>query len=374
MAASNANAAINDNDEVKVDLTRQDIDIRILIDASDAGSLIGKNGTVIQKFRQESSSQITITNTEVKRIITVKGVADKVGIALRKIAQHYSQAERAERQETIVKRASSSDTSPPIDETKIELLVQRYQFGAIVGKGGARVKETREKTHSSIRISNAPLEGSQEHVVTVRGTVSSVQQTLMIFLNQLVQAEMRMNAHFPSKLAPIAPKTASSSASAAASASSSAPAYRPQPEALYQPQPRRNHTTEPADRTLTRKHSNSVDDNTQVNDVVIPISESIIGKIIGREGRCINDIRRTSGATITIPEPTGESGERIVDVNISGSIQSMTKAVQMIGAKISEIQKYEQQRQQQPSVSSSSAPIHSAPARTQPGSSANKKN
>lgn len=64
----------------------------------------------------------------------------------------------------------ADDEKNPQSETEIVVLLPRMQFGSIIGKGGVKIKETRESTAAIIKVSDAPLENSSEHTITITGT------------------------------------------------------------------------------------------------------------------------------------------------------------------------------------------------------------
>lgn len=67
-------------------------------------------------------------------------------------------------------------------------------------------------------------------------------------------------------------------------------------------------------------------------DVVVPypVSEHLIGGVIGRSGANISDIRRRSGATVKIDNKDANSTERMI--TITGTGQSVAVAISMIQA------------------------------------------
>ncbi|KAK2547814.1 Poly(rC)-binding protein 3 [Acropora cervicornis] len=60
----------------------------------------------------------------------------------------------------------------PVDRNgkEIQMLVQRSQVGSVIGRGGYKIKETREKTGAQIKVFADCLPDSSERVVSISGS------------------------------------------------------------------------------------------------------------------------------------------------------------------------------------------------------------
>lgn len=251
----------------------------------------------MQSLRQDSGAEILISNTSGKRVVTVKALFPKVLTALHLIAEHLADDEKNSQ-----------------SETEVVLLLPRLQFGSIIGKAGSKIKETRQASAAFIKVSDEPLENSSEHTVTMSGTVAHVCKAIDIIVGQLMENHEKALGNTIYYQPP--PRTTVRGGAGADVRGISAGG------------PRGGGYRERSDQIQATNMPLS-----------IPISESIIGSIIGKGGSVINEIRRQSGATITIPERNPETNERLVA--ITGSFPAMTTAVRLIGQKISSIQKFE---------------------------------
>ena len=61
--------------------------IRLLMQSRDVGSIIGKGGATVSKFRQDSSAHINITDGGNERIVTLTGPTENIFAAFRMICQ-----------------------------------------------------------------------------------------------------------------------------------------------------------------------------------------------------------------------------------------------------------------------------------------------
>ncbi|KAF2369092.1 K domain type 1 [Trinorchestia longiramus] len=102
-------------------------DLRLLIQAKTAGSIIGKGGSNISRLRSEYPATITIPDCPgPERVLTVRGDYSIVLKVLEEVLNALAEA------------------IPRTDESDVRLLVHQSQAGAIIGKGGEKIKELRE--------------------------------------------------------------------------------------------------------------------------------------------------------------------------------------------------------------------------------------
>jgi heterogeneous nuclear rnp K-like protein 2 len=75
--------------------------------------------------------------------------------------------------------------------TPQDIRIPNEFVGAIIGKGGRRIREIRDKSGSQIRI--AEPDGSAERTLTVIGSSSSNQKALLMVYARLESEKMRMS-------------------------------------------------------------------------------------------------------------------------------------------------------------------------------------
>ena len=123
-----------DPDETKLEEPQQ---IRCLIENNQVGGIIGKAGANVKKVREETNVFLSILKAESpsvkERIMVLKGSVLQISQALRMIA------------DLLIEAASQREQSTE-HGASIKLLVHRYTVGAIIGKGGAVIKQTQQDT------------------------------------------------------------------------------------------------------------------------------------------------------------------------------------------------------------------------------------
>jgi len=135
------------------------LSLRLLMQGKEVGSIIGKGGEVVRRFREESRARINISaGTTPDRVVTVQGTTDAVAAAFRLVADKLSETQAA---------GGASGLT-------LRLIVPASQCGSIIGKGGGKIKELRDETGASIQVAKEMLPSSTDRTVTLAGTVDEV--------------------------------------------------------------------------------------------------------------------------------------------------------------------------------------------------------
>ncbi|KAF0312996.1 Poly(rC)-binding protein 3 [Amphibalanus amphitrite] len=116
--------------------------VRLLMQGKEVGSIIGKKGEIVKKFREESGAKINISDGSCpERIVTVMGTSEAIFKGFQLITQKL---------EEVVERNQNE-----------------YGCGSLIGKGGSKIKEIREATSASIQVASEMLPNSTERAVTL---------------------------------------------------------------------------------------------------------------------------------------------------------------------------------------------------------------
>ena len=159
------------------------IEFRFLIDNAQVGGLIGRAGTNVKKVREESGAFVSIMKSDSRsvheRIMLIKGTVEQIGKAALFIAELLIEAAQSK------DRPTSLSSSIPADQAQLRLLVHKLAVGAIIGKAGAVIKETQEKTGARVQVSNEPLPGSSEKTVSITGSPTALHDGIVRVVTQL---------------------------------------------------------------------------------------------------------------------------------------------------------------------------------------------
>ncbi|OBS81064.1 hypothetical protein A6R68_20749 [Neotoma lepida] len=194
--------------------SRPPVTLRLVVPATQCGSLIGKGGCKIKEIRESTGAQVQVAGdmlpNSTERAITIAGVPQSVTECVKQIClvmlETLSQSPQG-RVMTIpyqpmpasspVARQQSHfammhggtgfagiDSSSPevkgywasLDastQTTHELTIPNNLIGCIIGRQGANINEIRQMSGAQIKIAN-PVEGSSGRQVTITGSAASI--------------------------------------------------------------------------------------------------------------------------------------------------------------------------------------------------------
>ncbi|CAF0863371.1 unnamed protein product [Didymodactylos carnosus] len=139
------------------------VDCRFLLQSRDAGCIIGKGGKTIQQLRTTHRTIIQVPDCDApERVLTITGDMEQILECVANILNVISENQRVR---------------PDISE--IRALIHQSQAGAIIGKGGQRVKEFREKYNLDVKVyPQCAPGGSTERCISMRGQREDVMRCL----------------------------------------------------------------------------------------------------------------------------------------------------------------------------------------------------
>ncbi|XP_034247728.1 poly(rC)-binding protein 3 isoform X5 [Thrips palmi] len=147
--------------------------IRLIMLGKEVGSIIGKKGEIVKRFREESGAKINISDGSCpERIVTVTGATKAIFKAFTLISKKME--EFHEMQGT----NGNANAAVPRAPITLRLIVPASQCGSLIGKGGSKIKEIREVTGASIQVASDMLPNSTERAVTITGTGDAVTQCI----------------------------------------------------------------------------------------------------------------------------------------------------------------------------------------------------
>uniref|UniRef100_T1GQ84 K Homology domain-containing protein n=1 Tax=Megaselia scalaris TaxID=36166 RepID=T1GQ84_MEGSC len=136
----------------------------------EVGSIIGKKGEIVNRFREESGAKINISDGSCpERIVTVSGTTSAIYTAFSLITKKF---------EEWCSQFNDVGTSGGKTQIPIRLIVPASQCGSLIGKGGSKIKEIRNTTGCSIQVASEMLPNSTERAVTLSGTADQITQCI----------------------------------------------------------------------------------------------------------------------------------------------------------------------------------------------------
>ncbi|CAD5125717.1 DgyrCDS13925 [Dimorphilus gyrociliatus] len=333
--------------------------IRMVMQGKEVGSIIGKKGDNVKKYREESGAKINISDASCpERIVTVSGSSEGIYKAFTMICKKFEEDINAQ-------HGQSALPKPPVT---IRLVVPASQCGSLIGKAGAKIKEIRDATGASIQVASEMLPNSTERAVTISGSADQITQCIFHICAVMLESPPK-GATIPYRPKPILPPGLMAVAAGGAPAASFLPA--PSPTVFFPPSPDAAHlhklalqpqtmlppgafpfigqsllpgaatsiqpgviqsiaTGLPTGSVSLRPNAPIQNGAAQTHEMTIP--NDLIGCIIGRGGAKINEIRQLSGAQIKIANADESLGDR--KVTITGTPDTVQAAQYLINARL----------------------------------------
>lgn len=300
-------ASVDSKDSVK-------ITVRILMHGKEVGGIIGKGGATIKAFREESGAHINISDgSTTERVVAISGTTDAVVKAFSLISEKI--------EEEMINNSRSSGSG----QVSVRLVIPSSQCGAIIGKGGSKVKEIREASGASVQVAGEMLPGSTERAVTLLGNADS--------LTKCIEQLCVVLTEFPPKgtTMPYNPRLAGTHViyhqgqpfavhgQLAIPLTEINGGMRSRPNGYFFP---------PGNPGRAPKRGSRMDPTTQT----MKVPNDDVGSIIGRHGTNISEIRQLTGAQIKIADPEDDSDER--DICITGTPDAISLAQLLINSRI----------------------------------------
>ncbi|XP_054162611.1 poly(rC)-binding protein 3-like isoform X2 [Oppia nitens] len=337
-----------------VDAPAVTLTIRLIMQGKEVGSIIGKKGDNIKKFREESGAKINISDGSCpERIVTVTGSTEAILKAFSLIARKFEEDVQ-----------TSGGPGAPIankPHVTLRLIVPASQCGSLIGKGGAKIKEIREITGATIQVASEMLPNSTERAVTVSGSSESITKCIYQICCVMMESPPK-GATIPYRPKPAMPPVIFAGGQAytiqgqyaiphpdchglvefpASGLQIGNTAFLTKLHRLalqHAPLlPGHNVGTLNPQALATLAAANSLGQpgaatatlaTTAAATTEMSIPNDLIGCIIGKGGAKINEIRQLSGATIKISN--SEEGSKDRSVAISGTPESINLAQYLI--------------------------------------------
>ncbi|XP_015911015.1 poly(rC)-binding protein 3 isoform X2 [Parasteatoda tepidariorum] len=309
--------------------------VRLIMQGKEVGSIIGKKGDNIKKFREESGAKINISDgSSPERIVTVTGSTESILKAFSLVAQKFEDD----------LQASVTGTNVPKPPVTLRLIVPASQCGSLIGKGGSKIKDIREATGASIQVASDMLPNSTERAVTISGTAEALTKCIYQICCVMMESPPK-GATIPYRPKQAVLPLLFSGAQAYAMPGQYALPH-PDLNKLQQLATLQHASTAPllpghsatpqawaslaaanSVRNLSRAASISPTSTAEMT-----ISNELIGCIIGKGGTKINEIRQISGAIVKVSNT--EEGSKDRTVTITGTPAAVNCAQYLINANI----------------------------------------
>lgn len=305
--------------------------LRAIVTSKEAGVIIGKAGQNVADLRDKTGVRAGVSKVVPgvhDRVLTVTGVLNGIADAYGLVADCLVKG--APQMGIGGSVAAAPNTHP------IRLLISHNQMGTIIGRQGLKIKQIQDASGVRMVAQKEMLPQSTERIVEVQGTPDGIQKAVWEIGKCLVDDEQRGYGtvlYSPSARvgggAPAVPLNGTGESRGynaprsynrtgnGADFTSGAPASYP---------PRRNGASEGGGGSGPPPR---VEEGEDIQTQNISIPADMVGCIIGRGGTKISEIRKSSGARISIAKaPHDDTGERMF--TITGGPQANEKALYLL--------------------------------------------
>jgi heterogeneous nuclear rnp K-like protein 2 len=295
--------------------------LRAIVSSKEAGVIIGKGGKNVADLRDETGVKAGVSKVVQgvhDRVLTITGGCDAISRAYAIVARALLEGAPAMGMGGVVQ---SNGTHP------IKLLISHNQMGTIIGRQGLKIKHIQDSSGVRMVAQKEMLPQSTERIVEVQGTPEGIQRAIWEICKCLVDDWQRgTGTVLYNPVVRTQPAGPSSSSLGGSTGSFGAPSGG---RAEYGSS-RVMRTGNGADfsngggRPFGRRSDSDAasrgppthDENgEEIQTQNISIPADMVGCIIGRAGSKISEIRKTSGARISIAKaPHDETGERMFTI------------------------------------------------------------
>ncbi|RVX69996.1 hypothetical protein B0A52_06167 [Exophiala mesophila] len=335
LAESMNQIGINDRDseqpKTEEEYAQSQLTLRAIVSTKEAGVIIGKAGKNVADLREETGVKAGVSKVVQgvhDRVLTVTGPLSGISKAYALVAKGLLEGAPQVGMGGVVQ---NNGTHP------IRLLISHNQMGTIIGRQGLKIKHIQDASGVRMVAQKEMLPQSTERIVEVQGTPEGIDKAIWEIGKCLVDDWQRgtgtvlynpaVRVQVGSGPLPPAVGGAAPVASGGYTGGSGARSF--------------NRTGNGADFSESRSYNRSNDaprgggiptvteDGEEVQTQNISIPADMVGCIIGRGGSKISEIRKSSGARISIAKaPHDDTGERMF--TIMGSASANERALYLL--------------------------------------------
>ncbi|KTG41082.1 hypothetical protein cypCar_00001374, partial [Cyprinus carpio] len=176
------------------------VTLRLVVPASQCGSLIGKGGSKIKEMRESTGAQVQVAGdmlpNSTERAVTISGAPEAIIQCVKQICvvmleaytiqgqyaiPHPDQLTKlhqlAMQQSPFTSLGQTTPAFPGVDASSQasthELTIPNDLIGCIIGRQGTKINEIRQMSGAQIKIANA-MEGSSDRQITITGTPANI--------------------------------------------------------------------------------------------------------------------------------------------------------------------------------------------------------
>ncbi|KAM5441264.1 RNA binding protein, heterogenous nuclear RNP-K like protein [Microsporum ferrugineum] len=301
--------------------------LRAIVSSKEAGVIIGKAGKNVADLRDETGVKAGVSKVVQgvhDRVLTVTGPLQGTSKAYSIVAKSLLEGAPQMGMGGVVQNNGTHS---------VRLLISHNQMGTIIGRQGLKIKYIQDASGVRMVAQKEMLPQSTERIVEVQGTPEGIEKAIWEIGKCLIDDWQRGTG---TVLYNPAVRASVGSGPGQASAAGSNPSYGGNSRSYNRTGNGADFSDHPGSYGRRGNNDNPnrgiplvTEDGEEVQTQKISIPSDMVGCIIGRGGTKISEIRRSSGARISIAKaPHDDTGERMF--TIMGSAQANEKALYLL--------------------------------------------
>ncbi|THV45933.1 hypothetical protein BGAL_0435g00030 [Botrytis galanthina] len=288
--------------------------LRAIVSSKEAGVIIGKGGKNVADLRDETGVKAGVSKVVQgvhDRVLTISGGCDSISRAYSIVAKALLEGAPQMGMGGVV---SNNGTHP------IKLLISHNQMGTIIGRQGLKIKHIQDVSGVRMVAQKEMLPQSTERIVEVQGNPEGIQKAIWEICKCLVDDWARGTGtvlYNPM----VRTQTGNSGGMGQGNVGGTGREYgssrvmRTGNGADFSESAPRSYNRRSESDAAQRGPPTHDENGEELQTQNISIPADMVGCIIGRAGSKISEIRKTSGARISIAKsPHDETGERMFTI------------------------------------------------------------
>uniref|UniRef100_A0A2K6N8B7 Heterogeneous nuclear ribonucleoprotein K n=1 Tax=Rhinopithecus roxellana TaxID=61622 RepID=A0A2K6N8B7_RHIRO len=172
--------------------TDEMVELHILLQSKNAGAVIGKGGKNIKALHTEYSANVSVPDSSgPKRILSISADIETIGEILKKIILTLEEGLQLPSPIATSQLLLESDA---VECLNYQLLIHQSLAGEIIGVKGAKIKEVRENTQTTIKLFQECCPYSTDRVVLIGGKSNRVVECIKIILDLISESPIKGRA------------------------------------------------------------------------------------------------------------------------------------------------------------------------------------
>lgn len=177
----------NGDADTKRSRDENSVTMRFLVCSQVGGGIIGRGGSTVKRLRDTYSAQIEIPDAKgPERVLSFRAEVNQALELLKELVPMMDQPPYPGNEVR-----GKVIPVPEGEQQEVNFLVHESQAGGIIGRGGEKIKEIRERSSARIKVFTECLMDSTERIVAIAGDVQSIVDCVEAILEVLKASTIR---------------------------------------------------------------------------------------------------------------------------------------------------------------------------------------